>query len=512
MLLSLLFALTAHTHAAGYYFVDAGTRGMARGGAYVAGNSDLTAQYYNPAALINLDSGQVMLNFSLVDQRASFQRMDLDDQGKVIKTYKSVDNLAAPMKIPSLGIAHHLGLPNTMFALGLHPPYAPDKEYRADGPQRYTLIDAKVQQFFMGLSVAHQPVKWLTVGAGLLWNVTRGDQELALKVCNPGWNYDDKDPEDLSERQLAQRDASCAHGTAEATDLVFRMEMIDKRRLSANLGLLIDPIEQLTIGLSMTPSIDVHGKGNISADFSENHWLVNSEPYMGSIIPKILEESSTNDNDVDVLLTMPLILRAGVAFRPIDTLEIEYVTVYERWQLTKEVLIDNVLAPLTLSEEVQALAQDIDPNIPINGPVSIPAEYTDTFSYRLGMEWRAKNWLSLRSGAYYEQTAIPNRVQGVSLMDGNKVGYGVGASYHWEDIASFDFALSQSFLGTRKIRNSELRTLEVPIDISNALSGEALDTSIGSGSVVGNGDISSTLTMLSLGVTYYFGNPTPRTH
>jgi long-chain fatty acid transport protein len=510
MLISLLLTLTTPAEAAAYYFVDAGTRGMARGGAYVAGNRDLTAQYYNPAALINLDSGQVMLNFSLVDQRAGFTRMDVNAQGDVTKTYKTVDNIAAPMKIPSFGIAHHFGVPNTMFALGLHPPYAPDKEYTAEGPQRYTLIDAKVQQFSIMLSAAHQPLKWLTVGAGLLWTVTRANQELALSVCNPDW--DDFDPDSEDERTRAQASASCANGTRTATDLVFGMDMIDRRKLNANFGVLIDPIDQLTIGFSVTPPIDVRGKGKLKAKFSNEHWLVDTEPYMGSAMKKVLSTPKTQDDDITVELTMPLVIRGGVLYRLMENLEIEFATTYERWQQAKETLITDVRAPLMLGEDVQKFAADLDPEVPINGPVSIPAEYTDTFSYRLGAEWAAKDWLSLRSGAYFEETAIPNRVQGVSLMDGNKVGYGIGASYHWDDIASFDIAFSQSFLGKRKIRNSELTKLEVPISVTDAITEGGIDTTIGNGAVVGNGDISSTLTMISFGATYYFGNPTKRTH
>ena len=93
MLASLLLALSQPVQAAAFYYIDAGTRGMARGGAYVAGNKDLTAQYYHPAALINLESGQVMLNFSLVDPRAAFTRMDLDESGQAIQEYDKVDNI-----------------------------------------------------------------------------------------------------------------------------------------------------------------------------------------------------------------------------------------------------------------------------------------------------------------------------------------------------------------------------------------------------------------------------------
>ena len=41
MLAALLLAALPQSNAAAYYFTDIGTRGMARGGAYIAGNRDL---------------------------------------------------------------------------------------------------------------------------------------------------------------------------------------------------------------------------------------------------------------------------------------------------------------------------------------------------------------------------------------------------------------------------------------------------------------------------------------
>ena len=114
---------------------------------------------------------------------------------------------------------------------------------------------------------------------------------------------------------------------------------------------------------------------------------------------------------------------------------------------------------------------------------------------------------------YYEASAIPDKSLGVSLMDGNKIGYGIGATYNPGELPlSFDIALSQAFLGTNEIRNSQLTQLTVPIDPSPALMGEPVSTKIERGRVVGNGDLTSRLTMLSAGITWYFGKPTPRTH
>ena len=488
MLLSFLLALSLPSEGAAYYFVDAGTRGMARGGAYVAGNEDLTAQYYNPAALINLDSGQVMLNFSLVSQKADFQRMELDESGGVARKFESVDNIASAMRIPSFGIAHHFGLPDTMFAVGLHPPYAPDKTYTAEGAQRYTLIDAKTTQFYAGISGAHQLTDWLTIGAGLLWNMTWARQSLALNVCNAG------KPEDPD---------GCEESDPALTDLQLSMKMLDKGKLTGNVGVLITPHEQWAIGLSVMPPIDVEGRGHIEAKFSDDHWL-----------RALLESGETRDDEIRVQMKLPLVIRSGVQFKPEETLAIEFAAVYEHWSRSDETRIEDVRAPLTLNSTATAFAPEgFDPEVPITGPVVIPQDYRNSVSYRLGTEWDAKPWITLRSGVYYEASAIPDKSLGVSLMDGNKIGYGVGATYSPSGLPlSFDIALSQAFLGTNEIRNSQLTQLTVPIDPTPALVGEPVATTIESGRVVGNGDLTSRLTMLSAGITWTFGKPTPRTH
>ena len=169
-------------------------------------------------------------------------------------------------------------------------------------------------------------------------------------------------------------------------------------------------------------------------------------------------------------------------------------------------------APLTLNSTATAFAPEgFDPKSPSRGPWSSP-KTTETASampgYRVGREARITF-----EAVYYEASAIPDKSLGVSLMDGNKVGYGVGATYSPSGLPlSFDIALSQAFLGTNEIRNSQLTQLTVPIDPTPALVGEPVATTIESGRVVGNGDLTSRLTMLSAGVTWTFGKPTPRTH
>jgi len=493
MLLSLLCALVPQASGAAYYFVDTGTRGMARGGAYIAGNEDLSAQYYNPAALIRLERPQAYINWSMVDQSVEFTRVDLNENGGVAHKYETVNNIGKPMQIPAFGVSHKFGLDDFVFALGMYPPFAPDMEYPADGAQRYTLIDSLVWQIYAGPSVAWQPVDGITIGMGLVWTLVRAEEKLAINVCNPTW-----DEEVWDDSKYA--DASCTRGKRKNTDLVIDLDMMDPMKFTANVGLLIEPTDWMAVGLSVLPPLKVSGKGSIRADFEDQHWLVNKE-ISGT---QYLTDTHAQDDDITVSLNMPLIVRSGIAVDLMEGLEVELASVYERWQVTEEIRVDDVLLNLAVNQELQeSTGQDAEP-VAIEGPVILPANYSDTISLRLGTEYDANEWLSVRTGAYWEQGAIPPKTKGVALVDGDKWGYGLGASYHHKNRFSFDLALSQSFIAEAEIRDSTLTQLQVPVDSTGFATGDT-EAPISQGGVVGNGTFAAQLTMASAGLTVYFG-------
>ena len=203
------------------------------------------------------------------------------------------------------------------------------------------------------------------------------------------------------------------------------MKMLDKGKLTGNVGVLITPHEQ-AIGLSVMPPIDVEDV-DIEAKFSDDHWL-----------RALLESGETRDDEIRAQMKLPLAGRAACSSsqkRP--------------WPSS--------LQPST-STGVGAMRREPRMCAPCSPP-------------------------SMADGATTSFVAL-----------------------------SFDIALSQAFLGTNEIRNSQLTQLTVPIDPTPALVGEPVATTIESGRVVGNGDLTSRLTMLSAGVTWTFGKPTPRTH
>jgi len=495
LLFASLLASTPTASAAGYYMSDVGTRGMSRAGAFIAGADDLSAQYYNPAALIRLRRPQLYLSYTQVRQPIEFTRKDYDASGALVTTYDPVTNQAKPMHIPNFGVSHHFGLKNTMFALGLFSPFAPRFDYDEEGPQRYTLKKAEVLQFYAGPSVA-QRIGWLTLGAGVYWTYVSADESLDLAICRTA---DNGSPE-----------AGCAddnlhdYGDGQVYDVGVDLEMADPLRFTWNVGVLAEPKDWISIGYSAQPRLDVSGKGRIDATFEEGHWM--TEPPEGITL---IDGSTHSDEDVTVDLTMPWIHRVGVAFHDADrTWEVEGAATYQRWQVTKEILVSDINLVLPIDDEVPQIGDEPIGDIVIDDDIVLPADYVDTFSFRLGGHYRVIDPLLLRAGLLWEGSAIPVETQGVNLMDGEKVALGLGGSYTlFDDKLDLDFGLLRTWYASRELTGSQVHRQELAVNLTNAITDPAsLDNlELGPGQSVGNGTIKAKTLFVSTAITWRFG-------
>lgn len=494
---ALLFALalSSQASASGYYFTDIGVRGFSRGGAFVAGADDLTALYYNPAALTRLEKPQVMLNVAGVHQSVNFQRSGGEGLGPFDPEtgeysnarFGAIKNTAPPFAIPHFGVSSKLGTPNTTFAFGFYPPYAPDLSYDKDGPQRYSLIDTMVIQTSLGPSIAHRVNDWISVGAGVAWGVLIAEQQLKISVpwqadrVSVSFNAETGDF-DLENETPANEDP--------ANDVGFDFSASDWGGLAWNAGLLVEPpSKKWAFGLMVQPPVKFHAKGKMEADFS-NHVLF-TEGYLGD---QIIMSDRVTDDEVTLNITMPLILKMGLAFRPTETAEIELAGVWQNWSSIDAVTITGLDLVVDLQDEHATTPYANREDVTISDDVVLPTNYDDAWSLRVGIQEHFGDFTA-RAGAFFETSAIPTSTQSVSLVDGQKTGYGVGGSYRPSAAWSVDFGLSQSFLAEKSVSDSEIKQIAV-----EPLTGDFVD-----GTTIGNGTYRSRVLIFGLGLNYTFG-------
>lgn len=471
----MLVLLAGQALASSYYFLDSGTRAIGRGGAFVAGADDMSAQYYNPAALTNIDRPMINLNGWMVNQYVRFDRLDEVDDDGVAVPFEAVENGAAPMLEPSGGFATPLGgihpaLKNTTVALGLYVPTSPYMGYPEDGPQRYGLISSLVWQVYAGPSIAQRITPWLTVGAGLQYTFLRVEQKLSATICMRV--EDDKE--------------DCQEGSDDpANDITLDLKTWDKGKMSWNAGVLVQPTPWLDIGASVQPPIHYEGPGTMSATFDEE-WAFADQ----------LSDTTFTDQDVTLLVNVPLIVRFGAQVKPMENVRIEAAGTWTQWSKLTELRITDLNMTITPAEDAAFFTE---PTV-VTDDVAFQTGYQDSWSARLGGDWAPVPWGKVSAGVHWESSAVPSATQGVSVVDGNKFGFGLGGQVVVKKRVGLDVSFAQQYIAKRTISDSEFRQQSLWVNPADTAESEVM-----TGKVVGNGDFESKLTFFAVGATLFFG-------
>lgn len=445
-----LAAAPTDASAAGYYLPDSGVVAMGRGCAYVAGADGQFAQYYNPAGLVNVDRPTLSAGMSMVGQRVTFERLYADGTRA-----EPVENQDGLFEIPEGGVV--VPLPRGLaFAFGFTSPFSPAYRYGEDGPQRYTIIDTLIWNFNVGPSLAWRPIPQLAVGAGVYWSVFRVEERLKVTTNGPD-------------------DAGLDQPTG---DVAVDARVWDRFTPTWNLGVIVTPVPKLSVGASITPPVTYVARGRGELDFT-GHAL---EPY--------LDQSVWRDDDIAMLAQMPLILRTGVAVRPIERVEVELDWVYEGWSSLKDIEVSDI--DVTITGEI--LGAPLEE--PVVNPINLPAGFVDAMSFRLGGAFQATPAVGLRAGGMYETSSLTLQEVSLAAVDAPKVQLGTGASVALSD-GRFVLDASAAIVtyADRHITDSNVDQINVWDD--------------GNTSIVGNGDIAATGYALGGAVRYRFGRATP---
>ena len=459
--------LAAKAGAAAYYFLDSGVRAQGRGGAFVAGADDLSAQYYNPAALVRIRNTTANVSVWTVNQFVTFDRAD--ELGW--NTFEAVENEAPTFPEPAGGVAIPLDavapwLHDTVLAVGLYEPTSPLLAYPEDGPQRYSLISASVVQAYVGPTLARRITPWLAAGAGFQYTFLRVDQSLAAFLCNSG-------------------EESCG-GDDPRDDVRIDLSVSDMARFSWNAGALVEPTPWLAIGASVQPGIHFEPTGSMTTTFNEGNRIV---------VPELTDLVFTDD-DVRLLVDLPWIVRAGVQLSTSPRWHAEVAGTYARWSDAPALTITDIDITLTTREDGAVHGE----TLLVTDDVVFQTGFQDAWSVRVGGDFAPIEFLTVRMGGHYETSAVPDSLVGVSVVDGPKAGGGLGASVRFAKRFTADVSGLGQWQFPRELANSELTQQALLVDLDNQF-----ETTVTAGKVVGNGALESTLVVVGLGLSVEFG-------
>jgi long-chain fatty acid transport protein len=98
--------------------------------------------------------------------------------------------------------------------------------------------------------------------------------------------------------------------------------------------------------------------------------------------------------------------------------------------------------------------------VPINGapiPLSLPANWHDSWLFSVGLEYDASEKLTLRSGVAFEKSPIQNASERlIQVPDSDRWWVSGGATYKWSEKVTFDFAYTHIFFDDAPFNRTSL--------------------------------------------------------
>jgi len=88
-----------------------------------------------------------------------------------------------------------------------------------------------------------------------------------------------------------------------------------------------------------------------------------------------------------------------------------------------------------------------------------PQGWEDAFRYALGVRYHAEGPVTLRVGAAYDETPVPDpRLRSPRIPDQDRVWLTFGASYRYSEAIALDFAYAHLFIDDARVENTEVIT------------------------------------------------------
>jgi long-chain fatty acid transport protein len=399
-----------HASGAGLYVSDRGVRPLGRGGAFVAGADDLHAIWYNPAGLADAGTS-VLLDFSWVNWSAEYKRRtNVTDAGGTVRTieFPEVKGTTPVLPIPTIAGSYNFGdRKEFTAAFGITVPYAALSSYplTVDGrpsPSRYSLVTLDGSALLVaGGYFAYKPVEQFRVGGGLQALVGKFSSRVVFGA-NPGDRLIGA-PEDPQYDTLSQ------------------LEVGPIIAPSANFGAIAAPHKSFRLGVSGQLPFWVNAPATIQVR------LPTAAPFDGA---------RQEGEDARVRFRLPPVVRVGAEYRADlaedARLRVEAAYVREFWSLHESIDVR--------SENIKLIDVTGFPSPFGVAPISLPRNFQDSNSFRLGGEYSKKGiikdyWTDIRAGFSYETSGIPKEWVSPLTYDANKMIGSLGSSIyigqHW---------------------------------------------------------------------------------
>jgi len=366
----LVLLFTASTSfAGGFRLPEAGAKAMGMGFAFTAQADDPSAIYFNPAGLTQLKGNNIMVGATYLglDGGEFTGTTPLTGGATASETQKSLDFI-----IPNAYFTRTTSDGYIAYGVGIFTPFGLGQEYENKNTSifRNQITKIELQTVVVNPTIAFKINEYLSVGAGIDW--MWGQAKLEKTPVGPG--------------ALGNLYNSELKGNGDAWGY--------------NFGLLLKPTENFRIGANYRSPFTLKIK---DADVN----ISNTNPAYG-VVPAL--GATPSSTKAGATVAMPATFALGAA--------------YTAGKLTVEADAD-----WTFWSSFSSLPITIQNPVPTLPSTENPTQWQDVIAFRLGVEYRVTDPLSLRAGFVYDPTPVPGSTMGPLLPDSTKLDYTVGAGY-----------------------------------------------------------------------------------
>lgn len=345
-----LCSFSTAIYAGGFQLNEHGAKAVAMGGAFTAVADDPSAVYWNGAGLTYLRGTHFMVGTHLIAPSSSFRGV-----------LPNVDNYKMQSQIffPSHLFASHSISDDWAIGFGVTAPFGLGTKWDEDWIGRYLAIETELQVFTVSPVVAWKPIDQISVSAAFVYSFAN----VLITRKNPQTPF--------------------------AGDAFVRLEGDDFSAFGYNLGLMIKPIEAVSIGVSFHSEISYEFEGTAKTTGAQ----------------QLIDAKQLPNGDVTAGLTTPFNLAGGIAVDVTKELKLSADFQYVGWSSYDSLKVNFV-----------------DPDYT---DLASPRSYDDSYYIRLGGRYQFEE-LALLGGIYFDKNPVEPQYVNPSLPDSDRLGFSIG--------------------------------------------------------------------------------------
>ena len=385
----ILLVAVSLTFADGFSIFEHGAKSMSMCGAFTAQANDVTAVFFNPAGITQLSGWNFGFTGTYIVPVASFTGPTSVDPN----LYQEAK--AWNFFVPSLYATYAFN-EKLSAGFGFFVPFGLGTDWGQDWVGKQLATKSEVQTMFYNLNVAYKVVNGLSLAAGVDF-VTAS----------------------ITLENMAYFTPRSMWGSVKLTG--------DATSWGYNFAAHYQATDNLSLGVSWRSNVTLDIDGTAKFKFPAVNQFVDAE------IAALFPESKGTSK-----IKLPTFLIAGIAFKPIEQLTVEFDWFQIGWSSYDKLAVD-------FKNETAAVTDQ-----------SSPKDWKNTDSYRLGAEYRWNEKLAIRMGIDRDLDPSPDKYVDPTLPGAPRWLFGIGGGYKITNSLTVDLGYMYLIQDDRTIKDSAI--------------------------------------------------------